>query len=410
MAELTEPQRQQRRRRERLTDKQAKDLPRKKHRYSYSDPEMPNHTLRVPVKGPVVYYATPRDQYGRMVWHKTGLATEITIEQSRELAREAIKRIKAGLPATEPLPVKPDSLADVAARWVARVVRKKGDEHLWAKQTERIIEMHLVPHLGDRPLVDIKRSEVADWQDYLEDHAGPRLADRAYSIIHSIMDFHAERNDSYTPPLLRRAKKRYTAKASDRILTDDEIRKIWPVAQTMGTFGALVMTLLVLGQRKAITLAIKWQDISPDGILTIPRISKRQKGDVGRARLPKMVLDIVQRLPKLNDYVFAAARGVNALGGHTKPKAVLDREANVHGWVLHDCRRSHRSLAQRAGIDVRVAELILGHAIKGPEGIYDRYSYFEEKSHGLNLMAALIDDIVHGKPGGKVVRFKPGTA
>jgi len=59
---------------------------------------------------------------------------------------------------------------------------------------------------------------------------------------------------------------------------------------------------------------------------------------------------------------------------------------------------------------VCVAELILGHAIKGPEGIYDRYSYFEEKSHGLNLMAALIDDIVHGKPGGKVVRFKPGTA
>jgi integrase len=423
MAELTEPKR--RRSRERLTDKQVQDLPRGrrwnerekewevvKGRYSYSDPEMPNHTLRVPLKGPIAYYATPRDGYGRMVWHKTGLATEITIAESRELAREAIKRIKAGLPATEPLPVKPDSFADVAQNWVKRHVRK--NEHLTAGQTERIIELHLVPHLGTRPLVDIKRSEVAGLMDYLEDHAGPRMADRAYSIIRSIMDFHAERHDSYAVPLLRRAKKRYTAKARERILTDDEIRKIWAVAQTQGTFGALVKTLLCVGQRKALVLAMKWQDISFEtGIWTIPRFSRRQKGDIGRVKLPEMVLDIIRALPRLagNDHVFAAARGVNALGGYTKAKVVLDRKSGVSHWRLHDARRTHRSLAQRAGIDPRTAEIILGHAIKGPEGVYDRYSYFEEKSVGLARMAALIDGIVHGEPGGKVVpmRGRKGT-
>jgi integrase len=413
MAELTHPTepRQQRRRRERLTDKQVEDLPRKKRRYTYSDPQMPNHTLRVPVKGPVVYYATPRDQYGRMVWHKTGLATEITIEQSRELAREAIRRIKAGKPAKDPVPPKKDSLADVAQNWVKRHVRKKGDEHLTAKQTERIIELHVVPHLGSRPLVDIKRSEVAGLMDHLEDHAGPRMADRAYSILRSIMEFHAERHDSYTPPLLRRAKKRYTAKARDRVLTDDEIRRIWAVAETLGTFGALVKTLLCVGQRKEIVLRMKWESIDfKTGIWEIPRLSKRQKGDLGRVRLPEMVLNIIRPLPRLNDYVFAAARGANPLGGYTKAKVVLDKKSNVHGWRLHDARRTHRSLAPRAGIDPRTAEIILGHAIKGPEGIYDRYGYFEEKSHGLARMAALIDGIVHGEPGGKLLRFPQGAA
>lgn len=37
---------------------------------------------------------------------------------------------------------------------------------------------------------------------------------------------------------------------------------------------------------------------------------------------------------------------------------------------------------------------MLGHAIKGVEGTYDRHSYFEEKARALSRLADLIETIV----------------
>jgi hypothetical protein len=45
-----------------------------------------------------------------------------------------------------------------------------------------------------------------------------------------------------------------------------------------------------------------------------------------------------------------------------------------------------------------IAERVLGHAIKGVEGIYDRHAYFDEKADALKKLAALIDAIVHPRP------------
>ena len=51
----------------------------------------------------------------------------------------------------------------------------------------------------------------------------------------------------------------------------------------------------------------------------------------------------------------------------------------VDGWTLHDLRRTARSLMSRAGVPSEHAERVLGHVIKGVEGIYDRHGYSEEK-------------------------------
>jgi hypothetical protein len=44
-------------------------------------------------------------------------------------------------------------------------------------------------------------------------------------------------------------------------------------------------------------------------------------------------------------------------------------------WTVHDLRRMARSLMSRAGVQRDHAERVLGHAIPGVEGIYDRHSY-----------------------------------
>ena len=48
----------------------------------------------------------------------------------------------------------------------------------------------------------------------------------------------------------------------------------------------------------------------------------------------------------------------------------------------------------RAGIRPDIAERVLGHAITGVEGVYDRHSYREEKAHALKALAGLIENIL----------------
>jgi integrase len=64
------------------------------------------------------------------------------------------------------------------------------------------------------------------------------------------------------------------------------------------------------------------------------------------------------------------------------------------GWVLHDLRRTARSLLSRAGVRPDIAERVLGHSLQGVEAVYDRHAYSAEKADALRRLAALIDSIV----------------
>jgi hypothetical protein len=48
----------------------------------------------------------------------------------------------------------------------------------------------------------------------------------------------------------------------------------------------------------------------------------------------------------------------------------------------------------RAGVRPDLAERVLGHAILGVEGVYDRHQYREEKAYALKALAGLISTIL----------------
>jgi integrase len=73
-------------------------------------------------------------------------------------------------------------------------------------------------------------------------------------------------------------------------------------------------------------------------------------------------------------------------------------------WTLHDLRRTARSLMSRAGVRPDISERVLGHAITGVEGIYDRHRYDAEKADALHKLAALVDSIV--RPRKNVVAIR----
>lgn len=48
----------------------------------------------------------------------------------------------------------------------------------------------------------------------------------------------------------------------------------------------------------------------------------------------------------------------------------------------------------RSGVPPDIAEQVLGHAIPGVRGVYDRHAYLDEKREALQLLADEIENIV----------------
>jgi integrase len=133
--------------------------------------------------------------------------------------------------------------------------------------------------------------------------------------------------------------------------------------------------------------------------------------------------DIIAAQPRIagNPYVFAGSlrgrrpkqdtpkdklpTGPASFNSFSQRKAELEAKlADMPHWTLHDLRRTARSLMAEAGVADNVAERVLGHALLGVRGVYNRYDYADEKADALQRRAAKIETIVN-PPSGNVVPF-----
>jgi integrase len=316
---------------------------------------------------------------------------DLKIDAARSLAQQAIRRIKEGKPATEPPKPQPDSVAVIAERWLTRHVEK--NKHRRGAESRRIIEKYVLPYWGERAFTDLKRGDITLLLDHIEDKHGAGTADRTLVTLRAIASWHQARDDAYVPPFVR-GMSRSPKAARARILSDAELRAVWKAAESNGQFGAIVRLLLLSAQRREKVHSLRWDDV--DGDVWTIRTAEREKGNPGKLKLPQIALEIIRAQPRFvgNPYVFAGQHGAawHILSG--RPKRDFDAKCGVTGWRLHDLRRTARSLMSRAGVQSEHAERVLGHAIGGVEGIYNRHTYDVEKADALKKLAALIEQIV----------------
>ena len=375
-----------------LSEKGVAALKPRASRYAYPDPQLAGHYIRITPNGAKSFAAVTRDPDGKQIWTTLGATDRMTIATARELAREAITRVRAGLPAVEP---KKESFGNVVSNWLTRHVERNGLRS--RDEIVRLLDRHILPAWRNREFVSIRRSDITALLDKVEDGSGARQADYCLNIVRSVMNWYASRHDDFNPPIVRGMRRQSPhAQARTRTLTDDEIRAIWRAAETDGTFGALIRIALLTAQRREKVRTMRWDDISDAGEWTISR-APREKETGGVLVLPDVAREIIHAQPRLGDnpYVFAG-RGDGPYNGFGKSKARLDGKLpeGTAGWTVHDLRRSARQLMSRAGVSSEHAERVMGHRISGVAGVYDRHSYRDEKADALRKLATLIDSIV----------------
>jgi integrase len=305
------------------------------------------------------------------------------------------------------------TVATILNEFMARYVEKEAKLRS-AELIRRAFDALVKPAIGKIGIYELRRSDVARMLDKIADERGLVMADQTLAYLRKAFNWYAGKDDEFRSPIVRgmsRTKPRERART--RVLSDDEIRTLWPILDEAGTFGALVKALLLTAQRRDEASSMSRGEIGKDRVWTIPAERYKTKKP-NFVPLSQAALAIIDAQPKAEgcDYVFPSSAGTpfSAFG---KSKAALDKAvldamrrhapkgakvAPMPNWTLHDLRRTGKTLMARAGVRPDVSERVLGHVIRGVEGTYDRHSYADEKRDALEKLSALIEGILNRAP------------
>jgi len=341
-----------------------------------------------------------------------GVYGNITLEQARKQAQQLAGQVAAGRsPSADRTALRLEkarekqTLGVIAKEFIERYAKPRNRS--W-KEYERILDYNVMPRIGHRPIHELTRREVVGLLDYVADHSGPVMADHVLAVLRKLFNWHAARDDDFRSPIVMgMARTRPRDLARDRTLNDDEIRRIWnALGDAAYPFAPLVKLMFFTAQRRQEVAEARWSEFD-DGVWTIP-VERYKTKRPNVVPLPQAASALVEELPRLGDLLFTTS-GKTPFSGFSKAKKHLDEVSGVSDWRLHDIRRTSRTLMVRAGVRPDIAERVLGHAIGGVAGVYDRHDYLTEKRDALEALASELAQIVRGEAGANVVPLRIGT-
>lgn len=190
----------------------------------------------------------------------------------------------------------------------------------------------------------------------------------------------------------------------ERVLSDDELKKIFAVAiDGQDTFSRIVAILILTGQRRGETAALKWEYVNEqERTITLPSTLTKNKRPHTFPYGP-MVSSIFESTPRLGEYVFPASREhvrgkpTAFFNGWGKCKDALDRACGVSGWTLHDLRRTFATNMAALGVRIEVTEKLLNHisgSFGGIVGVYQRHTYMDEMRQAIEAWEARLTTLL----------------
>jgi integrase len=328
---------------------------------------------------------------------------KVSLLDARVAATEALKAVKLGndpAKARADAKIKADAAkADTVTAVCEKYLALEGKKLRTVDQRVSLLRRLVYPAIGDRPIGEVKRSEIVTLLDKIEAGSGPRMADVTLATLRRIFHWHETRTDEWRSPIIRGMGSRQNVKEHrrTRVLDDGEIRKLWSATSDNSTFSALVRFLLLSAARRNEAAGMKWNEVDSNGIWTLPASRSKTKTEITRP-LSKAAQSILAALPHVGDYPFTS-NAITPIASFSGPKAALDARSRVVGWRLHDLRRTARSLLSRAGAHSDIAEKCLGHSRGDIIERYDQHKYLAEMTHAFEALSALVTRIINPPEG-----------
>jgi integrase len=320
----------------------------------------------------------------------------------------------------------------------------------YIEETQRNFDNHVLPRWRLKNIRDVGRREVSDLLDAVADEGtvvrtdgdrrhvrgGAIASNRTLAAIRGFLNWATDRGVIDTNPAMR-VEVRGEETRRERVLSDDEIRIIWPEFGLRGyPFGMFYQLALLTAQRRDEVAAMQWTEVDEkEKTWTLPP-ERTKSGRPHAVPLSATALSIIAEAKKAGAdlakaekrapgrFVFSTT-GTTPISGYSRSKARLDEDVEraarkarelpedeqalrkalklkpqekvpqyVPDWTIHDLRRSVATKMAALGISQFDIARVLNHSDRSVTAIYNRHAYLVEKRRALDLWANRLNGII----------------
>lgn len=259
------------------------------------------------------------------------------------------------------------------------------------RKYREIVEREFIPLWKHYKAQDVRRRDVVSLLEGIAER-GPVAANRAHAVIRKLFNWAIRRDLLEVNPATNIDRPGGVERSRDRVLSSDEIKKLWAGLDTAAMaeeIKLLLRLMLATGQRKGeLRRAGKGEFDLVNNVWTIPA-EHVKNGQSHRVPLSPLAAGLARQAFKLHpdsELVFPSPRGGGIMTESAIDRAVRNN-VDVFGidhWTPHDLRRTAASLCAGLGVDRLVIKKILNHVDGDITAVYDRHSYDSEKQKALN--------------------------
>lgn len=269
------------------------------------------------------------------------------------------------------------------------------------------IDADIIPLLGNRELATLQTIDITYALDQIVNRGAPILANRILSSLKQALNYAVNRgNISQNPAASIRAKDiGGIEKPCDRVLTLEEIKKIWlfldsnTCQMSLQTKSAIKIIILT-GVRTAEIRLAKWEHIDHVRSLWIIPAQNHKGAMILKIHLTTLAKSLFQTLKIQNnaeDFILPGFIANNPLEENALPRAIrrIQDKIGIPEWTAHDLRRTFATqLGETLDIDPVVIEKCLGHKMPKIMATYNKNEMLPQRKVALEQWSSLIEDLV----------------
>lgn len=362
----------------------------------YADGKLPGFGIRITASGIKTFYLAYRVR-GRSRRLTLGRYPFTSLADARAKAHEALVSLNKGSDPQGETPRTPTF--DAAVDTFVETHCRHRNRPSTAAETERLLRAVFVPLWKHRLITSFTKKDVLQVIDDLMQANTPSAATHAFAVVRKLFNWCIERGLIEVSPCAG-IKSPARPASRERVLTDDELARLWNASEADGyPFGRIFQLLALTAQRRGEVVGMKWSELDFDaGIWTLPG-TRTKNHQQHKVPLTRDVIQCLKSIPRgATDLVFPArGKPDQPYSGYSKGKRGLDQRADLHDWTLHDLRRTGATGMARLGIPPHVVERLLNHVsgtFGGVAGVYNRFQYLDEVRDALAKWNAHVSGLV----------------
>ncbi|EIY9589033.1 tyrosine-type recombinase/integrase [Salmonella enterica subsp. enterica] len=338
----------------------------------------------------------------------------ISLAEAREELIAAKKLLKSG---HSPAAAKRDGIKKIRGAETFAVHTDSYMKHVILADSTRamkqaVIERDIMPVLGNKMMAEITTGMVRDLCDRIVERGGRATAVQAREIISSVYRYANDRGHGlFNPAADIKPSSIAMFKPRERTLSPEEVGIFFRALDDVGAMGTMKMAIklvLLTMVRKNEFISATWSEIDfTKWTWTIP-VDRMKAGRAHVIYLPKQAQDLLVGLQMCaggSEYLVPGRYNFRKPLSNAALNSLIDRtveainkdDEKIHGFTVHDLRRTASTLLHEAGYPSDWIEKALAHEQKGVRAVYNKAEYARQRAYMLQQLADMVDAWINGE-------------